>query len=154
MDTSIEWTKDLNTGIDVIDEQHQNIVAYINQLTEAIRLRDRRLVGKVLDKLADYCVSHLSFEESLMEEAGYLYLKPHKAMHDMFVKRLEKYREKYNAGEDISEQLHDMLGTWFVHHIKQVDMAYVSEVGEGLMSIVKNKETGGWLSRSLKKYFG
>ena len=32
----IEWTADLNLGIDVIDSQHRNIVDYINQLTEAI----------------------------------------------------------------------------------------------------------------------
>jgi len=34
----LQWTKDLNTGIDVIDTQHKQIVDYINQLYDA-RLR-------------------------------------------------------------------------------------------------------------------
>ena len=150
---SIEWTKDLNTGIDIIDEQHKRIVDYINQLKTAILRPDGRLVGKVLTELADYCISHLAFEESLMQEAKYPYLKPHKAMHDMFVKRLEKYQEKYDQGEDVAGQLHDMLSTWFIHHIKQADMAYATEAKENLLNIVQNKETGGWLSRSLSKFF-
>jgi len=150
---SIEWTKDLNTGIDVIDEQHKRIVDYINQLKVAILRPDGGLVGVVLAELADYCISHLAFEESLMQEANYPYLKPHKAMHDMFVKRLEKYQEKYDLGENVAPQLHDMLSTWFVHHIKQADMAYATEARENLLNIVQNKESGGWLSRSLSKFF-
>lgn len=150
---SIVWTKDLNTGIDVIDEQHKRIVDYINQLKTALHQSDGRLVGSVLNELADYCISHLSFEESLMAEVHYPYLKPHKAMHDMFVKRLEKLQEKYDQGEDVAAQLHDMLSTWLIHHIKKVDMAYATEAQESLLKIVQNKAADGWLSRTLNKFF-
>jgi len=34
---AIEWTNDLNTGIDVIDSQHKRIVDYINELERAIK---------------------------------------------------------------------------------------------------------------------
>jgi hemerythrin len=149
----VEWTKDLNTGIDVIDEQHKRIVNYINQLDKAIIRNDDRIVGVILTELFDYCYSHLAFEEHLMLKAGYPHLKPHKATHDMFAKRLEKFQAKYNAGENIAIQLHEMLSAWFIHHIKQMDMAYATESKEILMEIVGNKEPTGWFSRNIGKFF-
>lgn len=74
---AILWTDDLNTGIDVIDRQHRRIVDYINDLELAKAKQDREAVGKVLDELVDYTLSHFAFEESLQEEAGYKYCKPH-----------------------------------------------------------------------------
>lgn len=152
-DTAIAWTPDLNTGIDVIDNQHKRIVDYINQLGLAISQRKRDVVGPILDELVDYTISHFAFEESLQEECGYQYAKPHKAVHEMFVKRVAKFQEKHYAGEDVALQLHSMLSTWLVHHIKRDDMAYVSDVRPRIHSIVDNKKEGSWLSRSLGKFF-
>lgn len=150
---TILWTPDLNTGIDVIDSQHKRIVDYINQLGEAIKQKNRNTVGIVLDELVDYTVSHFAFEESLQEEAGYKFAVPHKAVHEMFVKRVARYQEKHNGGEDVGSQLHGMLSTWLIHHIKRDDMAYVSEVKASITTIVENKKEGNWLSRSIGKYF-
>lgn len=150
---TILWTPDLCTGIDVIDNQHQRIVDYINQLGDAIQQKNRISVGSILDELVDYTVSHFAFEESLQEEAGYKFSIPHKAVHEMFIKRVAKYQEKHDAGEDIAPQLHSMLSTWLIHHIKRDDMAYVAEVKASITQIVQNKKEGNWLSRSLGKFF-
>lgn len=150
---AIRWTHDLNTGIEVIDNQHRRIVDYINQLGEAIRRRDRTAVGAVLDELVDYTISHFAFEESLQEEAGYQYAKPHKAVHEVFIKRVAKFQEKHDAGEDVAPQLHSMLSTWLIHHIKRDDMAYVKEINASINRIVENKKEGNWLSRSLGRFF-
>lgn len=152
-DTTILWTQDLNTGIDVLDNQHKRIVDYINQLGSAIKLRDRGAVGAVLNELVDYTISHFAFEESLQEEAGYQYAKPHKAVHEVFIKRVAKFQEKHDSGEDVAAQLHAMLSTWLIHHIKRDDMAYVKEVNASINRIVENKKEGNWLSRSLGRFF-
>jgi hemerythrin len=149
----IEWTDDLNIGIEIIDKQHKKIVDYINQLNIAIRKNNRDQVGRVLRELADYTISHLAFEETLLEKVGYLYLKPHKGLHEMFTKRLEKFQQRHDSGEDVAEQLLNMLSIWLVHHIKQSDMDYVSTMGDELNRIVRNKKNGGWLSRTLMKFF-
>lgn len=151
---SIEWTEDLNTGIDVIDGQHQRIVDYINQLEAAIEQPAKLAVGEVLADLAIYCLSHLAFEESLMEQAEYAQSKAHKATHDQFVKRLERYQQRHDAGEDVARQLHAMLASWLVHHIKRADMAYVAEVQDSLRRIVRDQSEGSWLSRALRGFFG
>lgn len=150
---AIEWTNDLNTGIDVIDSQHKRIVDYINKLGDAIKQQDRLSVGRVLDELVDYTMSHFAFEENLQEEAGYQLAKPHKAVHGIFVKRVATYQQRHKAGEDVAEQLLGMLGTWLVHHIKRDDMAYVSALRANINSIVQDKKEGGWISRSLGRFF-
>jgi len=147
------WTSDLDTGIEVIDNQHKRIVDYINQLGVAIQQRNQLSVGLVLDDLVDYTVSHFAFEESLQEEAGYELATLHKAVHDRFIKRIAKYQERHNAGEDIARELHGMLSTWLLHHIKRDDMAYVAEVKANILGIISDrekKEDSGWLKRFFK----
>lgn len=150
---TIEWASELNTGIDVIDSQHKRILDYINLLKHAIELRDHLEVGKVLDELVDYTMSHFAFEESLQLEAGYKLAKPHKAIHDVFTQRVATYQQRHNAGEDVSEQLYSMLATWLLHHIKREDMAYVSSVSANITKITQDKKEGSWISRSLGKFF-
>ena len=45
------WSPELDTGIDVIDQQHRRIVDYINALETANLARDREAVGQVLESL-------------------------------------------------------------------------------------------------------
>lgn len=147
---AIVWTSDLNTGIDVVDNQHKEIVKFINQLEDAITQSNPQAVGKVLGELVNYTLSHFAFEESLQAEAGYKFAKPHKAIHDVFAKRVTQYQEKHILGEDIAEDLHCMLCTWLVHHIKRDDMAYVSDVKKNMFL---NDEKKGWITRSIGKFF-
>ncbi len=149
----IKWTKDLNTGIDVIDGQHRRIVDYINTLEKADP-RDSKAIGSVLNELADYTISHFAFEETLQEEAGYPMAKPHKAVHDTFIKRIGHYQERHQKGEDVTKQLNEMLCTWLIHHIKRDDMAYVKMVQISLNKKMANDtEENGWFGRTLKKFF-
>jgi hemerythrin len=150
---SFVWTSDLNIGIDVVDSQHQRIADYINLLGVALGKRDRSAVGQVLEDLVDYTMSHFAFEESLQVEAGYAFATPHKATHEMFIKRIGKYQDRHKAGDDITEQLHGMLMTWLLHHIKRDDVAYAADVKSSITAIVSDKKEGSWLSRSLKVFF-
>ncbi|MET0029487.1 MAG: bacteriohemerythrin [Candidatus Thiodiazotropha sp.] len=149
----LRMTRDLCTGIETIDEQHSAIVDYINELEAAIGQGDETIVGLVLEKLSDYSIFHLRYEEQLMQQAGYPYLKPHKAIHDLFVKRLESYQQRYLDGENVARELHDVLANWLVQHIKQTDMAYVSHLEQEL-SVIDKRDPFSRLGRSLKSIFG
>lgn len=155
---TITWTPDLNTGIDVIDGQHQRIVDYINQLGQAINAQDKHVIGSVLDELVDYTVSHFTFEESLLDEANYRMAVPHKAVHEMFIKRVARYQERHASGEDVGRSVYGMLGTWLIHHIKRDDRAYVPYVKAtletSLPQVIEARKKSGWLGRSLSKLFG
>ncbi len=124
----IIWNSALNTGIDVIDSQHKRIVSYINALEEARIAKDRTRVGHIIEQLVDYTQSHFGFEESLMEEAGYRFLKPHQKVHELFIRRVNGFTVRAAKGEDITEELHTMLSTWLLNHIAHEDRDYAASV--------------------------
>jgi hemerythrin len=125
------WTSNLNTGIETIDKQHKMIVEYINQLDDAKTGGiNNALVAKVIDKLVGYTVSHFKYEERLLEEANYPFLKAHRNVHEIFIRRLSDYQERFRLGEDISGELHAMMFNWLFGHIKHDDMDYVAIVGK------------------------
>ncbi len=129
----LTWSADLDTGIDVIDKQHKRIVDYINELHDARTSGHKKEdIGKVIDELVDYTLSHFTFEESLQEEAHYPFMKAHKKVHDLFVKRVAEYQERFKLGEDVSEELNNLLVTWLFNHIKRDDADYVASVKNNL----------------------
>jgi len=125
---TITWSAELNTGIDVIDHQHRRIVDFINDLEAAQVLGDQKQIKQVIDDCVDYTLSHFAFEESLQEEAGYQYCKPHKKVHELFTRKVSEYQERMALGDDVAEELHAMLARWLVNHIKRDDADYVSAV--------------------------
>ncbi len=148
----IEWTEDLNTGIQVIDNQHQRIVQYINKLHHAQQNQSQDEVGEVLNELVDYTMSHFAFEESLMEESGYPYINAHKKVHQLFVKRVADYQQRFNMNEDIAEELINTLRAWLINHIKNDDQDYAGDVLTSMQTV--SKRSDGWLKRSLQRFFG
>lgn len=124
----IEWNAKLDTGIEVIDEQHKRIVNYINQLEAARLANDRQQVAVVIEELVDYTQSHFGFEEAMMEEAGYEFLKPHQKVHELFIKRVTDYTVRAAKGEDIAEELEHTLTRWLLNHIANEDHNYAEAV--------------------------
>jgi hemerythrin len=148
----IQWTDDLSTGIPVIDNQHQRIVEYINKLHEAQIHHSREEVGVVLDELVDYTLSHFAFEESLMEESGYAFVNAHKKVHQLFVRRVADYQQRFKIGEDIAEELLNSLRAWLINHIKNDDQDYSADVRVNMQHGGRRQE--GWLKRGLHRFFG
>jgi hemerythrin len=150
----IEWSSELDTGIDPIDKQHRRLIDYINELNDAKgKAGSREVVGEVLNEMVDYTLTHFSFEEELQEEAGYGFAKAHKRVHEMFVKRVGGYMERFKAGEDVAEEVHSMLKRWLVHHIMNDDSGYVPDVKRKL-GLDGKAANSGWLSGALGRFFG
>ncbi|WP_114239600.1 bacteriohemerythrin [Dyella sp. C9] len=152
--TALVWQEDLNTGIDVIDNQHRRIVAIVNALSDAQQRQDRRAVGEVLEELVDYTLSHFTFEEALMEDAGYEFGRPHKRLHDIFAARIRQYQLRFAEGEDVADELKSMLSRWLFQHIRNDDRAYVESVRRNMLKLTSDTSEGGWLSVALKRFFG
>jgi hemerythrin len=146
----LKWTKDLNTGIDVIDGQHKQIVSYINQLHDAKRTKNPALISKVIEDTVDYTISHFGFEETLIEDAGYEFVRPHKRVHKLFIKRVSEYKQRFDSGDDVTEELHGLLSRWLFSHILNDDAAYVPAV----TATLSGQKKRGLLKRSLKIFFG
>lgn len=122
------WTTELDTGIREIDVQHKRILSYINTLNELKNMGSRDELGTILDEMVDYTISHFAFEESLMENAGYMFSEPHRKVHQLFARRVAEYKTRFEAGEDITADLHSMLSRWLFNHIRNEDHGYVDAV--------------------------
>ena len=148
---TIAWSTDLEIGIPPIDKQHKRIVDYINELEKLKDSNTTKEVGDVLEQLVDYTLSHFAFEEELMEESDYVFVKAHKRVHQLFVRKIASYVERFKTGENITNELLRTLRTWLVNHIKTDDNDY-SLVVRRKMNIVTQKK--GWLNNVINKIFG
>ena len=124
----MKWSGDLDTDIQVIDNQHRRIVDYINELHDAIEHHSRDEVSTVLEQLVEYTMSHFAFEEDLMQEAGYPFLHAHQKVHRLFERKVSDFVQRHELGEDVSRQLLTLLRTWLVNHIKRDDADYKDSV--------------------------
>lgn len=151
----LEWQDDLNTGIDIIDQQHRRILEYINAL-EGIGpqhpFRPSAEAGNVIDELVDYTMSHFAFEETLMEDAGYEFFNPHKKVHQIFVQRVGEFHSRFKSGENVTAELHGLLHSWLFNHIRRDDANYVPAV-KAMLERKKRSTDEGWLSNRLGRFF-
>ena len=142
-----QWDPSLSVGIDVIDSQHKRIVEYINELSDAMNRKDRTAVGAILDGMIDYTLTHFTFEESLMERAGYPILREHKLVHESFATRMAQHKKHFTEGSDVTRALFADLQMWLTNHIKRDDKDYTPSVRKVL-------EEKSWISKTLQKLFG
>ena len=96
--------------------------------------------------------SHFAFEEALMEEAGYEFLDEHKKTHQAFATQINGFHKRFHQGDDVSEELTELLQTWLLRHIQDDDQSYGSVVRKQYAVIEKN-ESGNWLKNRIKKFF-
>jgi hemerythrin len=124
----LNWVPALNIGIEEIDRQHRRIADYINRLYALRETPDRKLLGVVIAETVDYTLSHFAFEEAMIEEAGYMFSGPHKRVHELFIRRVTEIQQRFEAGEDVTNELHGMLSRWLFNHIRNEDRGYVDTV--------------------------
>jgi hemerythrin len=128
----LHWTRDLDTGIDGIDKQHRRIVDLINELNEANDASELAATNHVLSELVEYTRVHFASEEGLLKNANYPYIKAHKRVHEIFIKRVAEFQHRASSGENVMPELLSMLRTWLLNHIKGEDALYVESVQKSL----------------------
>ncbi len=141
------WDSSLSVGINIIDEQHQRIVSYLNELDIAYLEGDNDKVTHILMGLVDYTISHFAFEENLMAQSGYPLSDPHKMVHKVFVAHINNYKKQHESGRDITKKLMSELQIWLTNHIKKEDRDYVPYVNKFL-----NKKKG-WINKTIGLFF-
>ena len=120
------WTDNLNTGIDVIDNQHKRIVEYINKLYNVHNSNaDKAAMKDVIDELVDYTLTHFAFEEGMLDDYNYAQLDEHKALHEKFAAQVRELCDRFDSSEAASVELNNLMVTWLFNHILHEDAKYV-----------------------------
>lgn len=130
MSRVVYWTADLETGFHDIDEQHKQLVHYINEFYEAYESGNGEQMNTVLFDLIACSTNHFEYEEGLMAKAGYPLLEPHRRVHQNFVNKLVALQEQLFQGIDVVEDLLGSLDGWLFRHIKINDRGYINSVNE------------------------
>ena len=122
----VVWQDKYSVKIDSIDKQHKKLVAIINELYASMKAgKSNDKLGEILEKLVDYTKYHFSYEEDLLEKAGYKELPEHKEQHKAFVEKISKTCKDYAAGKlFMSIDVCNFLQDWLIHHIQGTDQKY------------------------------
>jgi len=119
----LAWNDNYNTGISLMDKQHQRLVELINQLFQCMKDGgDRMLVGAVLDELVSYTVTHFRAEEDLMRKHNYPDYEAHCRIHKNFIDKVGSFVGRIKSGERMPPaDVYKFLKDWLVSHIEGQD---------------------------------
>lgn len=127
----LNWTRDLETGITVIDTDHKVLVDLLNQAHDCVGdAEESATLGSVLNALVDYTQYHFAREEYLMQAASFPEFSAHKARHDALSRRAREVRASYleNPEQISALEIMDFLRTWLIEHILKEDFRYRAAV--------------------------
>ena len=120
------WDDSFSVGVKEVDRQHRILVDMVNELNYEVKSgSDLYLLGRILQGMIDYTVSHFGYEEDLMERHGYEDLVAHKAKHQNLVGEVLDFQRRVNANDDkVVDELLAFLNNWLAKHIKGTDKKY------------------------------
>lgn len=120
------WNEALSVGIDEIDAQHQEFLALVHRLSEALAQGgSRKALIATFDDVIAYAKAHFATEEASMAKFQFEELHDHRIEHLRFCCKMEHLRRGLaTARPSIEVEVLDFLGAWITHHIKKVDARY------------------------------
>jgi hemerythrin len=121
-----EWNSSFNINVQQSDDQHQQLVAMINDLHDAMRAgRGNEVLGKTLDGLITYTRTHFADEDLLMTLHDYPEITVHKAEHEKLIGQVLELQQRFSAGQSIlTLDVMMFLMNWLMEHIQIVDKKY------------------------------
>lgn len=121
------WKKNFNTGIYIIDQQHQEFMKLVNDCHEASTGIHHATIGHDLaNKLKMYILNHFNFEESMLSNTGYSSFNQHKLQHDLFASRITELMQSQQSRNLNGIALFlPLIQDWFLNHIIDYDLKYV-----------------------------
>ncbi|MEZ8099375.1 bacteriohemerythrin [Vibrio bivalvicida] len=122
----MEWSAQLDIGLDEINRQHQTLLHLINELYYLLKHNyGLSSIKRVVQGLIDYTANHFAYEEILFEQIDYAQTKDHIEKHQHLVKQVLEFQSRVERGEEIGDELMEFLKNWLRQHILGEDKAYV-----------------------------
>ncbi len=122
----VPWSSSFEIGIAIIDEQHRQLVALLNELGHGyVHGVERSEVERILDALIEYAGYHFATEEALWAElpTNDSAFEKHIKSHSGFANKVRSMRSKLKTDDSrkLIEDLLAFLVTWLAHHILYED---------------------------------
>lgn len=125
------WQNAMKVGIEVVDEDHRQLFALIQEFTTVADTQggvvDAARMAAILARLDAYVKEHFAREELLQLEAGYDGYEENKRQHDELTNTLAVFVDKFRSGgageaKLATEKMKAFLGVWLSQHILKTDI--------------------------------
>lgn len=132
--STIEWKKEFETELDVIDFQHKLILNRGNELIRELdNNKPKDKIELILKDLIDYLFKHFSFEEHMFDSTTYKDMEIHLIEHEYFRDKLINITNRFlNDEKDISEDLILFFNEWATTHILKTDKDFIESLKKHL----------------------
>lgn len=119
------WNENFSTGIGLIDEQHQQLVAILNKLARHFvsGTSENASLEQIIAELADYADYHFRSEEEVWHRhfTGHPMLEAHEQAHHDFFEKIKAIQSDRGSLEDFADELFGFLTRWLAFHILDND---------------------------------
>jgi len=135
--TNFAWTEALSVDDAVIDADHRELIALINELQTAIAKNDGSSgVVQEIDALFEHTHEHFEREEAFMLRTGYSGFLAHKIEHEELLRSLKNLADASTVHESpfiekISTFLFDLLFNHILYADKKLSNAVRNEKSVG-----------------------
>jgi hemerythrin-like metal-binding protein len=122
------WQARYNTGIRLIDEQHQELFGLMERLRTSVTAGgDRAGVVTLIDELVQCSERHFVAEEAIMAKAGYPDLAHHVSEHASMLASLKELQIRFQESHhSLALMVPTFMEGWFKHHISDGDFGFVT----------------------------
>jgi len=146
----VSWSDKYATGIELIDNQHHQLVDLTNELYRAcLSGGDERLAvfKEAMSRMVEYVRFHFTAELKLLDAIKYPDYNNHKKMHNDLVEEILVASKKYDDGKKfVPNTFVRTLRDWVFGHIALYDKVYAAYVAEqkskGVLTDKMLKEIG------------
>ena len=116
------WNRRLAVGIAEIDDQHRDLIAMIDRISDQIaRGEDQDSICRLIAELEAATTRHFADEERLMDAHGYPDAEAHKAEHRRMLDDIRRYSDECVACDGNPKVVLGYLEHWFLRHIADAD---------------------------------
>ena len=117
------WGDQYKIGFKGSDDQHQELVRMIGDLSDAIKAnQDKAMLEKLLGDLIKYTANHFSMEERMMQTHAYPEKDAHTKEHEDLKNTVIELQKKFKDGKStVSLQTIHFLNDWLCDHILKTD---------------------------------
>lgn len=126
------FTKDLETGNQLIDSEHRQLIEAINNLLTACASgKGRSELSHTANFLKDYTSKHFSDEEKLQMQTRYPDYVNHRRYHEEFKKVVANICSKLDKeGPTIAlvGEVNSAIAGWLINHIKREDVKVANHI--------------------------
>lgn len=128
----VEWDERYSVGIQLIDDQHQELLRLINNFCLACAMDDEGAKTNfmlMIHGLVNYIKYHFAAEEQLLERIKYPDSAAHSRQHKEFIRDILERIENFQRGRAFSlKNFARYIKDWMLTHIALIDKKYATYI--------------------------